>query len=205
MRKIFEEYVESPDYKVSVFFKELEAQINNWFEDGSFGKQGNQLGQIQTSLTINAMEKYLLFDFTSPENYYQVNFIVRLDDMQNDTQSQGTLGETGDQNPAQAPAQAQQQAPQAQAPPSQLPENLKWKIFEEDENGTAPPVKKNVEVKKVLLKIKKYSDLEKQKLVKELVEEISVEDIKEDFLIEKIAQLEDEKKEKDLEDNIYES
>ena len=32
MKKLFEEYVESADYKITVFFKELEVQIKKWFE-----------------------------------------------------------------------------------------------------------------------------------------------------------------------------
>ena len=63
MKKLFEEYVESADYKISVFFKELEAQIQKWFTEGSLGAQGCELeGDIQISI-YNPMEKFLTFNF----------------------------------------------------------------------------------------------------------------------------------------------
>ena len=57
MKKLFEEYVESADYKISVFFKELESQVEKWFSEGSLGAQGNELTDINIS-NYNPMEKF---------------------------------------------------------------------------------------------------------------------------------------------------
>ena len=149
MKKIFEEYVESADYIISVFFKELEVQVKKWFDVGSLGASGCQLVQITNNEIMNPMQKYQMVEFLSPENYFQIMFIVRVDEFT-------------------------------------------------DEN----------EIDKVHLKIKKYTDNETQQLERELVEEIDVEDVKEDFIIDKISELdksevEEEEGDVDLKDNIY--
>jgi hypothetical protein len=184
MRKLFEEYIESADYKISTFFKELQAQIEKWFTDGSLAAQGCELdGDVQTS-NYNPMEKFLIFNFIEPitpeieekeeegESYrYRVIFMIRLDQMKGDEGA-----------PAQAPAQ-----------------------------GEAAPVEtptegKSLEINKVLLKIHQFDENNKEK--GELVEEVDVEDIKEDFFIDKLGQLKDksentETDQNDLKDNIY--
>ncbi len=147
MKKIFEEYVESADYIISTFFKELKVQVQKWFSEGSLGASGCQLVQITNNEIMNPIQKYQMIEFISPENYFQIMFIVRIDEMT-------------------------------------------------DEN----------EIDKVHLKIKRYSDNESQKLERELVEEIDVEDVKEDFIIDKISEIdktEEEEKDVDLKDNIY--
>lgn len=185
MKKLFEEYVESADYKISVFFKELQAQIEKWFSDGSLAAQGCELdGNIQIS-NYNPMEKFLIFNFVEPiqpndeengESFrYRVIFMVRLDQM------------GGDESQSQA-----QPAPQ-----------------EGGEGGNAPEITsegKNLEINKVLLKIHQFNEENKEK--GELVEEVDVEDIKEDFLIDKIGQLKDKSGDEDidsndLKDNVY--
>jgi hypothetical protein len=181
MKKLFEEYVESADYKVSTFFKELEGQIKKWFEDGSLAAQGCELdGDIQISI-YNPMEKFLIFNFVEPvkdgeesegSSYrYRVIFMVRLDQMKGEAQGQ-----------AQAPAQ------EGGAPVE------------------TPTEGKALEINKVLLKIHQFDEENKEK--GELVEEVSVEDIKEDFMIDKLGQLKDKSDDKgtdenDLKDNIY--
>jgi len=183
MKKIFEEYVESADYKVTVFFKELQSQIEKWFADGSLAAQGCEIdGDIQIS-NYNPMEKFLICNFVEPvqENEeaegsafrYRMIFMVRLDQMKG-TESQS--------QPAQQPAQ-----------------------------GEAAPVEtpaegKSLEINKILLKIHQFDEDNKEK--GELVEEVSVEDIKEDFIIDKIGQLKDKSDDKDvdsndLKDNVY--
>lgn len=148
MKKIFEEYVESADYIISVFFKELEVQVQKWFNGGSLGASGCRLVQITNSQIMNPMQKYQMVEFISPENYFQIMFIVRVDEFDDDN-----------------------------------------------------------EIGKVHLKIKRYSDNDAQKLERELVEEIDVEDIKEDFIIDKISEIDQTEEEKngdvDLKDNIY--
>jgi len=148
MKKIFEEYVESADYIISVFFKELEVQVKKWFDGGSLGASGCQLVQITNNEIMNPMQKYQMVEFLSPENYFQIMFIVRVDEFTDDN-----------------------------------------------------------EIDKVHLKIKKYTDNETQQLERELVEEIDVEDVKEDFIIDKISELdksdEEEQEDVDLKDNIH--
>lgn len=147
MKKIFEEYIESGDYIIATFFKELEVQVQKWFSEGSLGASGCQLVQITNNEIMNPIQKYQMVEFISPENYFQLMFIVRIDEMTDD-------GEIG----------------------------------------------------KVHLKIKRYTDNEEQKLERELVEVIDVEDVKEDFIIDKIAEIdktEEEEKDVDLKDNIY--
>lgn len=178
MKKLFEEYVESADYKISVFFKELQSQVEKWFEDGSLAAQGCELdGSIQIS-NYNPMEKFLIFNFVEPvqpgeeeegSSYrYRVIFMIRLDEMQ--------------------PAEVQE-TPQAQGePPANTTEG------------------KSMEISKILLKIHQFDEENKPK--GELVEEVDVEDIKEDFIIDKIGQLKDKSGDEDvdandLKDNIY--
>lgn len=177
MKKLFEEYVESADYKISVFFKELEAQIQKWFTEGSLGAQGCELeGDIQISI-YNPMEKFLTFNFVESEGegeeatsyQYRVIFMVRLDQMKGD-EAQGAQG--------------------AQPAPVETPTEGKM-----------------LEINKVLLKIHQFD--EDYKEMAELVEEVDVEDIKEDFLIDKLGQLKDKSSQQgvdqnDLKDDIHE-
>jgi hypothetical protein len=181
MKKLFEEYVESADYKVSVFFKELEAQIEKWFQDGSLAAQGCKLdGQIELS-NYNPMEKFLIFNFVEPitgekeeqENFYKyrVIFMIRLDQMKGEEGSQGQIQGQGQPAPIETPAEG-----------------------------------KLLEINKVLLKIHQFDSENKE--IGELVEEINVEDIKEDFIIDKLGQLKDKSENQseentDLKDNIY--
>lgn len=173
--KLFEQYIESADYKISVFFRELESQIKKWFTDGSLAAQGCELDDIQVSNT-NPMEKLLIFKFNEPvteeddmENiesfWYRVIFMIRMDQMKN--------------------VQPEQQ--------------------EEIVGAAGTPVEgKNLDIGKVLLKIHQFDDNNVEK--SELVEEIAVEDIKEDFIIDKIGELKDksekEPEDVDLEDNV---
>ena len=110
MKKLFEEYVESADYKVSVFFKELESQIEKWFTEGSLGAQGCELdGDIEIS-NYNPMEKFLTFDFIEPiasngeeeeTSYrYRVIFMVRLDKMKGDANAETAAPAQGEMTPS---------------------------------------------------------------------------------------------------------
>jgi hypothetical protein len=150
MKKIFEDFVESSDYVISVFFKELESQVQKWFTEGSLGASGCKLVQISNSEIMNPMQKTQIVEFLSPENYFQLIFMVRLDE----------LSEDGNQ------------------------------------------------IEKVHMKIKRYSDNESNHLERELLDEVDVEDIKEDFIIDKISEIdkeEDDDKEPDLGDTKNQS
>jgi hypothetical protein len=178
MQKIFEEYVESADYKVSVFFKELKSQIDKWFSEGSLAAQGCELdGDIEIS-NYNPMEKFLIVNFVEPitegdeeegSSYkYRMIFMVRLDQMKG-TDAQGSQAQAS--SPVETPSEG-----------------------------------KSLEINKILLKIHQFDETMEEK--GELVEEISVEDIKEDFIIDKIGQLKDKSDDEgidknDLKDNIY--
>ena len=180
MKKLFEEYVESADYKVSVFFKELQSQIEKWFTDGSLAAQGCELdGDIQIS-NYNPMEKFLICNFVEPVTKgeeeegssfrYRVIFMIRLDQMK------GTEG-SAQGTPAQGAAPVE-----------------------------TPTEGKALDISKVLLKIHQFDEENKEK--GELVEEVNVEDIKEDFIIDKLGQLKDKDNDKgvddnNLKDNIY--
>lgn len=181
MKKLFEEYVESADYKISVFFKELQGQIERWFSEGSLAAQGCEIdGDIQIS-NYNPMEKFLICNFVEPvtegdeeegSSYrYRMVFMVRIDQMKGDD-AQGAQG-----------TQAQGAAP-----------------------IETPAEGKSLEINKVLLKIHQFDETNKEK--GELVEEVEVDDIKEDFIIDKIGQLKDKSDDNgtdknDLKDNIY--
>lgn len=176
--KLFEEYVESADYKISVFFKELKNQIEKWFTDGSLAAQGCELdGDIQIS-NYNPMEKFLIFNFLEPiepgENEenddnsayrYRVTFMLRLDQMQGNGENSQSQAQEGGEG------------------------------VSLDITSTG----KDVDINKILLKIHQFNDDNTEK--GELVEEFNVEDIKEDFIIDKIGQLKDESGDKDVDSN----
>lgn len=181
MKKLFEEYVESADYKVSAFFKELKAQIERWFTEGSLAAQGCEMdGDIDIS-TYNPMEKFLILNFTEPLSEgeieeqessffkYRVIFMVRLDQMKG-TDNNSQQSQEGEEVP---------------------------EITSEG---------KSLEINKVLLKIHQFNENNVEK--GELVEEVDVEDIKEDYIIDKLGQLKDKSDDtgvdqNDLKDNIY--
>ena len=197
MKKLFEEYVESMDYKVSVFFKELKSQITKWFNEGSLAAQGCEMdGEIQIN-NFNPMEKFLMCNFVEPiqdgeeENgmmyRYRLVFMVRLDQMKGDDGSQ-----------SQGQPQAQQFQPQAQGQPQMQAQVGESRVIEGVDNG--------LEINKVLLKIHQFDEDNVEK--GELVEEVDVEDIKEDFIIDKLGQLKDKADEggvdsNDLKDDIH--
>jgi len=180
MKKLFEEYIESADYKISVFFKELKSQIEKWFIDGSLAAQGCELdGNIQIS-NYNPMEKFLIANFIEPseekveENSlfrYRMIFMIRLDQMKGNNEAPAQSSQEGGEAPVETPVEG-----------------------------------KALEINKILLKIHQFDEENNEK--GELVEEIDVEDIKEDFIIDKLGQLKDKSEnenpeETDLKDNVY--
>ena len=194
MKKIFEEYVESMDYKVSVFFKELKAQIIKWFDEGSLAAQGCELdGEIQIN-NYNPMEKFLTCNFVESivegeeeENSlyrYRMVFMVRLDQMKGDEGGDDTVD--------------YEEVPQEQQEEPQEETQEETQIGESVDNG--------LDINKVLLKIHQFDENNNEK--GELVEEVDVEDIKEDFIIDKLGQLKDKSDDEgvddiNLKDDIY--
>jgi len=87
MSKIFtyhqflnEKYEENPEYRIKEFFIELEKNIHDWFENGTFFANGAVLGDIKRALT-HSVEKNLTFEFNDEEFYYQVYVIMSLQDV----------------------------------------------------------------------------------------------------------------------------
>ena len=70
-------YEENPDYRIKSFFEELEKNIKDWFENGTFAANGAVLGDIKRSLA-DAIDKNLIFEFNDEEFYYQVIIILSL-------------------------------------------------------------------------------------------------------------------------------
>jgi len=75
-----EKYIEDPEYRIRKFFEELEKNIKFWFEEGSFSID-TELFDIDIE-TTNNIEKYLKFDFQDENFYYQVIFIVTLQEVE---------------------------------------------------------------------------------------------------------------------------
>lgn len=82
--KINEAYEEDPEFKIKKYFIELEKNIKNWFNEGSFSLSGVQLYDIKTN-TTNNLDKYLTFDFQDEEFYYQIIIIISLQEVTEDT------------------------------------------------------------------------------------------------------------------------
>lgn len=78
-----EKYQEDPEVRIKKFFTELEKNINYWFEEGSFGANESELIDIDIK-TNNNIEKYLKADFIDKECYYQMIFIVTLEEVEED-------------------------------------------------------------------------------------------------------------------------
>jgi len=78
-----ERYEESPDYRIKSFFEELEKNIKDWFENGTFAANKAILGQIKRSLA-DAIDKNLIFEFNDEEFYYQVIIVVSLQEVEED-------------------------------------------------------------------------------------------------------------------------
>ena len=80
---INEKYEESPEFSIKSFFTELEKNIRNWFDKGTFAINGAVLGDIKRSLT-HAIEKNLIFEFNDEEFYYQIYVIISIQDVGED-------------------------------------------------------------------------------------------------------------------------
>jgi hypothetical protein len=80
---INEKYEEDPEFRIKSFFVELEKNIRNWFDEGTLGANGAELGEIKRALT-HSIEKNLIFDFTDDEFYYQVYIIMSIQDVGED-------------------------------------------------------------------------------------------------------------------------
>lgn len=78
-----EKYSEDPEYRIKVFFDELEKNIKYWFTEGSFAANETELYDIKKA-TSNNVEKSLIFDFQDNEYYYQIIVISTLEEVDED-------------------------------------------------------------------------------------------------------------------------
>jgi hypothetical protein len=78
-----EKYDENPEFRIKSFFTELEKNIRDWFENGTLGANGAELGKIERSLT-HATDKNLIFEFNDEEFFYQVYVILSINDVGED-------------------------------------------------------------------------------------------------------------------------
>ena len=78
-----EKYEENPEFRIKSFFVELEKNIREWFDEGTFAANGAELGKIERSLT-HAMEKNLIFEFNDDDFFYQVYIIMSIQDVGED-------------------------------------------------------------------------------------------------------------------------
>ena len=77
-----EKYVEDPEYRIRKFFDELKKNIKFWFSEGSLSID-TELFDIDIE-TTNNIEKYLKFDFQDDDFYYQIIFIITLQEVEED-------------------------------------------------------------------------------------------------------------------------
>lgn len=75
-----EKYQEDPEYRIRKFFEELEKNIRFWFDEGSLSID-TELYDIKIQ-TTNNVEKYLVLDFQDENYYYQIIFIVTLQEVE---------------------------------------------------------------------------------------------------------------------------
>lgn len=78
-----EKYMEDPEYRIKKFFTELQKNINFWFTEGSFSQQETELYDVKISSSAG-IEKTLTFDFIDTQYYYQVIFIITLQEVEED-------------------------------------------------------------------------------------------------------------------------
>ena len=83
-KKLNEKYEEDPEYRIKKFYDKLEKNIRLWFSEGSFALNGANLYDIKVS-TSNNIDKTLMFDFQDDKYYYQVIFIVSLEEVNENT------------------------------------------------------------------------------------------------------------------------
>lgn len=81
---INEKYNQSPDYTIKVYFDDLEKKIRRWFEKGVFASNKAELSDIKRS-NLNEIEKCMIVDFTDSDNYFQMYFILSLQDVGEDS------------------------------------------------------------------------------------------------------------------------
>ena len=80
---LYEKYEENPEFRIKSFFVELEKNIRDWFENGTFKANGAELGKIERSLS-HATDKNLIFEFNDEDFFYQVYIIVSINDVGED-------------------------------------------------------------------------------------------------------------------------
>jgi len=232
--KLYEEYIkslikenvndyESVDNKILDEFEELKSQIIRWFTEGSLAAQGCELIKKGNSgdddedydfyISNNPMTKILGFKFVEkndrqdPIFEYRVTFTVKLGTMNQPAQESLKIIKEADEPSAQTqPAAQAAQTQPAQAQTSQAQPAAQAPVQPGAEEATQDPDSSPFEINKVFLKILQFDENYRKK--GELLEEVDITEIKEDFLIDKLGQLKDKSDDtgvdkNDLKDNIY--
>jgi len=194
--KVYEDYVsmlklennlEAAELEIPSYFNELKSQIKIWFKDGSLAAQGCK---IMDSTAPNEG-----FDIYNSPNYYFLNFkfTESKDESQekenndksttDETESTTEVGSDDDNNFF------------IYSVSFQIGINKMKVTPPEDETTT----EKTLDIDKVLLKINRFD----KNYIKngELIEEVNSTDIKENFFIDKIGQLDDKTDNKDVDGN----
>lgn len=83
-KSINEAYEEDPEYRIKKYFNDLEKDIKTWFETGSLSLQDVELYDIEMN-TTNNLDKYMTVDFQDENFYYQLIFIISLQEVNEDT------------------------------------------------------------------------------------------------------------------------
>jgi len=220
---------ESVDNKILDEFEELKSQIIRWFTEGSLAAQGCELVKKGNSgdndedydfyISNNPMTKILGFKFIEkndrlePLFEYRVTFTVKLGTMNQPAQESLKIIKEADDptaQPAQGQAQpAAQPAAQGQAQPAAQPAQGQAQPAAQPAQGqpsAEAPQESPFEINKVFLKILQFDENYRKK--GELLEEVDITEIKEDFLIDKLGQLKDKSDDtgvdkNDLKDDIY--
>jgi len=79
-----EAYEEDPEYRIKKYFDELKKDIATWFESGSLSNQDVELYDTEMN-TTNNLDKYMTVDFQDSTYYYQIIFIISLQEVSEDT------------------------------------------------------------------------------------------------------------------------
>jgi len=161
--KTYEKYNNAPLYQANTLLQVLEKNIKKWFTSGSLSKQGLTLEDSDKSFTNDVANKTLICRFTDAAFLYQVIVVVGIKDLFDEEQTQSQSSDD-------------------------MEESVQNEGVQDD----------NRKIENIDVKIKKY-DLNGQRndnidgpLIDFWEGQVGVKEFTEDFIIEKISQMEDE-------------
>ena len=77
--RLNEAYEEDPEFRIKKYFDELKEKLYEWFNAGSLSNN-TELYDIKYN-TTNNLDKYLTVDFKDDKYYYQIIFIISLQEV----------------------------------------------------------------------------------------------------------------------------